>query len=192
MLYLDTNIYGFDLDEALGDVSEQRRRKALAFKHELGRRQSVLAYRLLKQALAKEYDLIGNPVFDYGEHGKPYLIGHPEIFFNMSHCAAAVACAVSDRPVGVDVESIRPLRPTLAKYVLNDDELSLVMSSDRPDREFTRLWTMKESLLKLRGTGLRDDLQSLLPCDDVSFTTKEADGFVVTVCSYKTGTMLCE
>lgn len=48
MVYIDEHIWDFDLDAALAEISEQRREQALRFKHELGRRQCVLAYLLLK------------------------------------------------------------------------------------------------------------------------------------------------
>lgn len=37
--------------------------------------------------------------------------------------------------------------------------------------EFTRLWTMKESAVKLSGRGLRVDLKSLLPIGGVNRIT---------------------
>ena len=107
MIYVREDIWDFDLESSLREISEQRREQALRFKHEQGRRLCVLAYLLLKQGLREEYGIMDNPVFEYNEHGKPFIVGHPEIFFNLSHCKEAVACAISDQPVGIDVESVR-------------------------------------------------------------------------------------
>ncbi len=107
---ISEDIYGFDLEVALAEISEQRREQALKFKYELGQRTCVLAYQLLKQLLREEYGIMENPLFEYNEHGKPSIIGHPEIFFNLSHCREAVACVVSDAPVGIDVEAVRSSR----------------------------------------------------------------------------------
>ena len=107
MVYIDEHIMDFDLGAALQLVSKQRREQALRFKFERGQRTCILAYLLLKKALHEEFGITANPVFEYGEHGKPIFVGHPEIHFNLSHCREAVVCAVSDRPVGIDVESIR-------------------------------------------------------------------------------------
>ena len=71
MVYIDEHIMDFDLDAALQQVSEQRREQALRFKFERGQRTCVLAYLLLKKALHEEFGITGNPVFEYGEHGKP-------------------------------------------------------------------------------------------------------------------------
>ena len=162
MVYIDDRLWDFDLDAALQDISEERRRQALRFKHELGRRQCVLAYLLLKRALREEYGIEGNPAFDYGPHGKPLLADHPDIHFSLSHCREAVACVVSDHPVGIDVESVGRYRERLVAYTMGEAEQAEIAVSPSPDVAFTRLWTMKEALLKCSGQGLVDGLKTVL------------------------------
>lgn len=186
MLYIEDRLYDFDLQHALTDISEQRREQALRYKYELGQRTCVLAYLLLKRALLSEYGLDGNPLFCYGPHGKPYIVGHPDIHFNLSHCRQAVACVVDTRPVGVDVESRGRYKESLARYTMNDDEQHRISTASDPALEFTKLWTMKEALLKLVGTGLRDNIRDVL--DDAqryhfSTTLDTAGHYVCTVCS---------
>ena len=119
MVYISENIWDFNLSEALMEISAQRREQALKFKHEQGQRLCVLAYRLLKQGLREEYGITENPIFEYNEHGKPSIVGHPEIFFNLSHCKEAVVCAISNNPIGVDVECIREAKESLINYTMN-------------------------------------------------------------------------
>jgi len=176
-------IWDFDLYAALGEISEQRRQQALKFRHEQGRRTSVLAYLLLKQALREGYGITANPLFEYGEHGKPAIIGHPEIHFSLSHCRDAVACAVGSRPVGIDVESIREYKEPLARYTMNDDELGQIVAAPRPEVAFIRLWTMKEAALKQIGTGISNELKTVLTDHaDLKFTTHVRPQYVYTVC----------
>lgn len=176
-------IWDFDLDAALGEISEQRRQQALKFRHEQGRRTSVLAYLLLKQALREGYGITANPLFEYGEHGKPAIIGHPEIHFSLSHCRDAVACAVGSRPVGIDVESIREYKEPLARYTMNDDELRQIVAAPQPEVAFIRLWTMKEAALKQIGTGISNELKTVLTDHaDLKFTTHVRPQYVYTVC----------
>lgn len=162
MVYLNDDIAGFDFEAALPLLSDQRREQALRFKHELGRKTCAAAYLLLCEALRKEYGIMEKPVFEYGEHGKPFIIGHPEIHFNLSHCREAAICVVADRPVGVDIESIRPYKDTLVRYTMSDEEITRISQSQHPAREFIRLWTMKEAVLKLSGEGIRNDMKSVL------------------------------
>lgn len=162
MLYLNDDIAHFDFEAALPLLSEQRREQALKFKHEQGRKTCAAAYLLLCEGLRKEYGITEKPVFEYGEHGKPSIIGHPDIHFNLSHCREAAVCVVSDRPVGVDIESIREYKESLVRYTMNEDEIAQITQSSHPEEAFTRLWTMKEAVLKLSGEGLRNDMKSVL------------------------------
>jgi 4'-phosphopantetheinyl transferase len=162
MLYLNDDIAHFDFEAALPLLSEQRREQALKFKHEQGRKTCAAAYLLLCEGLRKEYGITEKPVFEYGEHGKPSIVGHPDIHFNLSHCREAAVCVVSDRPVGVDIESIREYKESLVRYTMNEDEIAQITQSSHPEEAFTRLWTMKEAVLKLSGEGLRNDMKSVL------------------------------
>lgn len=185
MILIDDHINDFDLGSALQQLSPQRRLQALRYKHEQGQRTCVLAYLLLKHALCEEFGLSENPVFEYGEHGKPSIVGHPEIFFNMSHCREAVACAVSRRPIGIDVESVHRFSESLVRYTMNDREVQQIMTAPQPEVAFIRLWTMKEARMKLTGEGINDNLKTVLDEPDrKKYTTVECleRGYIYTVC----------
>ena len=159
---IDDNIWNFDLTEALQQISPQRREQALQFRHELGQRQCVLSYLLLKRALHEVYDIDENPLFGYGEHGKPFLTNHPDIHFNISHCKDAVACAIDDSPVGIDIESVGRYKDELARYTMNDEEIAKIATAEDPEVVFIELWTKKEAATKLVGTGITDNLKEIL------------------------------
>ncbi len=129
-LYIDKHIDLIDIDEAMGRLSEQRREVVAKITHEGVKRQSIAAYLLLRDALREEYGITEPPIFDYEEGGKPVLRDCPNIHFNISHCKNAVACAVSDRPVGVDIETIRTFRESLGRKVLNEEEYETVIKAD--------------------------------------------------------------
>ena len=162
MIYLNDDIANFDWQAALPLLSYQRRELCLKFKHEQGRKTCAAAYLLLCEGLREEYGISEKPVFEYGEHGKPSIVGHPEIFFNMSHCREAAICVLSNKPVGVDIESIRPYNESLARYTMSDEEMALIESAERRDVEFIRLWTLKEAVLKCSGEGIRNDMKHVL------------------------------
>lgn len=162
MIYLNDQLESFDFASALPLLSDQRREQALKFKHELGRKTCAAAYLLLCEGLRREYGLTEKPVFGYGEHGKPFLLEHPEIHFSLSHCREAVLCVVSDRPVGADIESVREYHESLVRYTMNDDEVADIVHSACPALIFTRYWTKKEAVVKLSGEGLRSDMKNVL------------------------------
>ena len=88
------------------------------------------------------------------EYGKPVS---DVISFNVSHCNGAVALVLSDKDVGVDVENVRKTERSVAEYVSGDKELYHV----NDDKDFFKLWTAKESLVKCQGKGLIKDLKSI-------------------------------
>lgn len=184
-IFISTDIHNFPLEEALQSISPARREKALKFKHEQGQRECVLAYLLLKQGLKEMYGIDGNPEILEEEGGKPFLRFHADIHFNFSHCKQAVICAIGDEPVGVDIETIREYKESLARHVLNAEELAIVESSDNPAREFISFWTKKEAVLKLTGQGIREDLKTVLPAEDIELQTTITDNFIYTIATWK-------
>ncbi len=184
MIYLNDQIETFDLQAALGQLSPQRLQQVEAFKPLLSKKLCAAAYLLLRQGLQEEYGISEAVEFEYGEHGKPSLIGYPDIHFNLSHCREAAICVLSDQPVGVDIESIGRQSERLMRYVLSDEEYEQVKRSSSPDVEFTCFWTKKESMLKLTGEGINTDLKLLLPAP-YRFTTvvNEERGYVYTLCT---------
>ncbi len=184
MLYIDDRLHALSdaaLEAELNRLPEWRRRAAMAFRNALSRRQSVLAFRLLWQALQRDYGFTAMPRVEWGSHGKPYLPDHPSLHFNLSHCREAVACAVDVRPVGVDVESYRPLRPAVVRYAMSEAETRRIMGSACPERVFTILWTQKEALVKLSGRGIHDGLPSLLEGNPHRLSTLVTPRYVCTL-----------
>lgn len=188
MIYINDQIDLLSLDNALPLLSPQRREQVLRFKYEQGRRLSAAAYLLLCEGLRQEFGINEPPTFGYHNNGKPFIEGYPEVHFNLSHCREAAICAVSHQPVGIDVESIREYHDTLARYTMNDEEMELITHAARPDVAFIRLWTMKESLLKLTGEGIRKDMKEVLTDygSKVTFTTAVnlQKGYVYTLCTF--------
>ena len=183
MIYINPDIDKFDLQEALETVSPQRRAQALRYRHERDQRLSIAAYKLLQQALHKEYGIDELPQFIYNQQGKPLLEGHPEIHFSMSHCRMAAAVAVSSQPVGMDIETMDHYSEEVARRVMNEDEMRQILSSPHPAKEFTRLWTMKESLYKLTGDDHGGDIAHMLDnAPAYQFTTFDYPDYLLTTC----------
>ena len=187
MIYLDDHIEDFDLQQMLAAISPQRREQALRYRQECDQRLCLAAYRLLQRALKQEYGIDELPKFTYESSGKPLLAGHPDIHFSLSHCRDAVACALSNSPVGIDVETFGHYSEDVARHVMNDDEMRQILDSPRPDVTFTRLWTMKESFYKLTGNNASGDIPNMLqPDDQVNFTTFIHPNYLCTCCTLKT------
>ena len=149
--------------------------------------QSFIGRKLLLRGLQIEYGLSELPEISFAEFGKPYFKTFPGIHFNISHCEKAVACIISEHPVGIDIEVINPFDKDLAEFISNKCELGAILSHAEPSLLFTILWTKKESYCKLTGKGLdtRKAIQEILIQNPATFQTfiNETGGFVVTSCS---------
>lgn len=180
------------LDKDMALLPTWRREQALRYRHFQGQKDCTLSYLLLCQALEEEYGITDKPAFLVGEHGKPSLQEHPGIHFNMSHCTNAIACAVDNMPIGIDVESTRrKISDALIRHTMSPQEQEEIAGD--PIR-FFRLWTQKEALVKLHGTGLQDNLHDLLlpqNTADIAFHTEEhADkGYVLSIATLKQATL---
>lgn len=141
-------------------VSAQRREQALRFTHLFGRYCCLKSYEMLLQLLASTYTLHSTPTFLYNEYGAPSIKNGP--YFSISHCKSGIAVAVSKQPIGIDIETVRPLKVDLVKKTMNSLEQEVIFFDTQPDWAFTRLWTRKEAFLKMKGTGIINDLHAAL------------------------------
>lgn len=142
-------------------VPEPRRGKALAFRHTLGRFCCLKSYLMLADLLRSEFG-IGEFSLSIGGHGKPYLADRSDVHFSISHCRSAIAVAVSDSPIGVDVEAFRSFSDGLLDKSMNPSEKAAILASEEPQEAFASLWTRKEAVFKLLGTGITDNLHGIL------------------------------
>ena len=159
-----------EVQRLLPQVSAQRREQALRFKHTLGQ------FCCLKSWLMLNAMHIGEMEFLYNEHGKPYIEGGP--FFSISHCKEGIAVAIDDQPVGIDIEAIRNVDQDLILRTMNEEEQRQIHSN----RDFTRLWTQKEAILKMEGTGITsfEQLQEL-SIPDYRIQTIEKEKYIYTI-----------
>ncbi len=84
--------------------------------------------------------------------GKPVFTKETDKYFSISHSKTHVVVAVSDRPVGVDVETRRDITENSRRMLMDDTE--------NEEFDFFDLWCLRESVYKLNGAGnLREILR---------------------------------
>ena len=109
--------------------------------------------------------------FTYTDTGKPLVEG---AYFNVSHSGDMVGCAVSHRPVGLDIERVRPVSQRLRH--------ALPQSTDS-DEAFFRLWTKREALLKCCGESVARWRAEELSEDGYQFSYPfTAEDYVAAIC----------
>ncbi len=126
--------------------------------------QSRWARRLLDMALEREYPKLCAPILlERDKWGKPFLAEYPDIFINLSHSGIYAACAIGEKPVGIDVESwksrkhmeriVKKFHPLEIKDFWETEEL-------KREEKFHQIWVLKESFMKAEGKGMRIPLDS--------------------------------
>ena len=101
--------------------------------------------------------------------GKPFFENIAGLHFNISHSGSEVAIAFSTNPVGFDMEVLDRKRDCLAiaeRFFTAEESREVKMAGDSANKLFARLWTAKESMLKLSGEGLVGGLDRAISLSD--------------------------
>ena len=121
-----------------------RKERLMKLRQEEKRQEVLCAYWVLHLALRERYQWERVPEMAQGNKGKPYFPEHPEVHFNLSHTAGAVLVGISDQPIGVDLEKIRPVsRRTMHR-----------LEAGVTEEEFFRSWVRREARTKRSGEGI--------------------------------------
>ena len=170
--------------ELAAKLSNERRQKLETLSQPEKQKQCLGAGLLLEKALACHG--VSADSVRVGEHGKPKADG---ICFNLSHSGDLVICAVSQVPVGCDIERRRETPTHLAERFFSDGEKAYLASfvGEEYNHQFFRLWTMKESYAKMTGEGLARSLDTFdvlqKKGESCHFSEYEIEGYQISVCT---------
>jgi 4'-phosphopantetheinyl transferase len=103
-----------------------------------------------------------NIIICHDLYGKPFLKNYEKFHFSISHSLEWTVCAIGTKPIGIDIQLIKPISINIAKRFFSDEEYLDIISMDNSERVdyFYDLWTLKESLIKAIGMGLSIPLNS--------------------------------
>lgn len=167
-----------DLKTSLFSLCDKDREYVLSFKQE-----SDLILSLVSRLLERKF--VGRVIT---RDGKPKA---EKCFFNISHCYPYVVLYLSDETeVGVDIEKDKVLDDKVKDFILDKKEQKFVDNA-----HLVEAWTVKESALKLLGTGIKKKMNSLIifPIKEsvakisnklVFFKSFKKDNYSISICSY--------
>ena len=167
----------FDIEKinAKALVSAEKFKKSKA--PEIKRLTSLLGEMILRSALINEYNSKNTDIIiERTENGKPYLKNISDIYFNISHSGNAVAVAISDNEIGIDIEKIKTPNLKVAERFFTENEKKYINS----DIDFFEIWTKKEAYFKQLGKGISDDF-SKTDILDKGIKTITQNDFVISV-----------
>lgn len=191
-------------------ISEERRNSIRKFRFDHSRLLSLYSALLARFAVCRLTDMDNSILtFSKSDLGKPFLTGHDDVDFNISHTKGMIICSVSDSgKVGVDVEQVRPIKYDIMKRCFHPEEITYINTFTNPDlkgnpleestflstdndlteynKHFFKIWTKKEAYTKFLGTGLATDITAInvlsKELSDNLFTFEE-NGFIFSVYS---------
>lgn len=175
-------------------LSEQRKQKVNKYKYLNNKRQSAIAYLLLKYGLKQEFGLKGDINLEFGTYGKPYLHDYNRIQFNLSHCDEGVICIISDSIVGADITEVSTKNLLYMENTLSISELRAVLNAEFPAKQFAMYWSLKESYIKYLGLGIDNYIKDIdfsiaksktFNFRGKSFSVFENKNAIITSCSNK-------
>lgn len=151
--------------QALDILAPERKAKALRFRRFEDQSRGLATGVLEAYALWKGFGIPWTELrIQKEEQGKPFLSGHAEAQYNLSHAGAWIVCGTGIQSLGIDVEQSARYSERLARRFFHPEETEDILSypvQERPDI-FAEYWTMKESFMKLCGTGFSMPLRSFL------------------------------
>ena len=143
-----------EYDEFFFLMSSEKQGRVLKLKKTEDRKLAVCAEMLARLAISRyggiAYEKI---IFGVSEKGKPYA-ENADVFFNVSHSGEYAVCAADSAPVGIDIQKIVPFDEAVARRVCSEKELAEIEKSEDKGAEFTKIWTRKEAVLKMYGSGI--------------------------------------
>lgn len=154
-------------------LSEAKRSRIDKLRFDDDKKRSVVGEMLVKKAISEHCGIDAEKIIiATQENGKPYPVDI-DIHFNISHCEDYVVCVIDNKPIGIDIEKIRPVNMKIAKRFFNEQEQKYVFGF-APDEEafekeadgetlkrFFEVWTAKEAYLKYTGEGICADLKQV-------------------------------
>ncbi len=167
------NVKELELEKAKKKVSPNRQDKINNYHFIKDKKLSCGAELLLNQMLLEEN--VTCPEYDEDYYHKPYIKNH-EIQFNISHSEDIVACAISDKTVGIDIEYVdKDIDLDIAKNYFYDKEYENIIKSTNKADEFFKYWVLKESFMKYTSLGFNlklDEFNIEINKDNISVKLK--------------------
>jgi 4'-phosphopantetheinyl transferase len=168
---MNCRLWQVDLDaapapQAVAALSEAEWDRARRFVFKRDRNRFIAAHAALRETLSSQCGIPASALeFALGPLGKPSLVEHGGLRFNLSHSESlALIVVCDDAEVGVDIELLRPMpdAEALAETYFSAAERRALAALPQQARDsaFLCCWTRKEACLKATGMGLSVDTRS--------------------------------
>jgi 4'-phosphopantetheinyl transferase len=150
------------LDQILKYFPDEIKKKIASYYQFMDYKRSLIGHVLVYLHISRNFNIPFQKIkYIYNQFGKPHIKGD-FINFNISHSGDWVVCAFDNKPLGIDIELVKPVDIQVVSSFFSKEEqkrIKTIPSSLRTN-SFYELWTLKESFIKAIGKGLSMDLKS--------------------------------
>ncbi len=153
MFYKVACVKDFSVDEINAFFSKlsSSQRNYIGQKTGLKFKQSVVARILVSDLLSEHFGVLDGYNLSLDEKNRTHY-NNDEFYLSISHSDDFIACAVSDKKVGIDIQVYKKVSDSLIKKVCTEEEIADINSTD--NKQFINLWTVKEAYAKHSGKPL--------------------------------------
>lgn len=166
------NIYVYNLKKFrdkknIEELSSERLKRAIRFSEDDKLEDFLKAEYITENLLKRESGLDIKIIGKIGE--KPFT-NDENYNFSRSTDSNIMAIAISNSFNGIDIKKISSPDALVMKYYFNNQEKNIVNNANEELKSiyYTLIWTVKESVIKNTGQGLKADLINL----DISFESE--------------------
>lgn len=169
------NLFYYNIEKMSEEIYESeikklprlRREEIERKKNHNDSKRSLAGEILVRKYLSRLYNIPKEEItLAKGLHGKPYAL-NVKAHFSISHSGSYTAVAISNEPIGIDIEVLGDFSAIVAHKTFNTDERNYVAGNSpfrkksEMEKAFFEIWTAKEAYLKFTGEGLSGGINSL-------------------------------
>lgn len=148
----------------LSYIDNKKRNKLSKYKHKEDMIRALSADVLIRSIVCRKFKINNAELFyEYNIYGKPRINLDNNFCFNVSHSGNWVVAAVDDQQIGIDIEEVKSTEyEDISQEFFTKGEYMWLLSQNNAERNeaFYKLWTVKESYVKMVGKGLTIPLNS--------------------------------
>jgi len=175
---IDRSMDQITFSTLLENVSEEKKERVGKYRKYEDKIRCMLGDLVVRYVLHSEYKLKMHDIeFINNDFGKPMLKLYDNIHFSISHSGEWVMCAFDDSPIGIDIEIYGSNDSGIVKRYFHEKEFEEFMEKDESEKTsfFYKLWTAKESYIKMVGKGLSIPLNSFSVLGEIVTLENSAD-----------------